>query len=83
VGAMPVVSMGPDWKVCGALVCGVVGFGVGPLPETGLDEAFGLAVGAGRVRLRAYVLEAELPACVAEGEGFVARAVGGHDAPDG
>ena len=59
------------------------GCGVGPFPERGLDEAFGLAVGLWRVGLGLDVLEAELPAGAGEGLGFVAAAIVGHDAFDG
>lgn len=46
---MPIVHMGPDRQVLGAMVRGLAGAGVGPLAERGLDEALGLAVGLGRV----------------------------------
>jgi hypothetical protein len=60
-----------------------VGLGISPFPEGGLDEALGLAIGFGCVGLGADVLDAELAAGVAEGEGFVTTAVVGHDAGDG
>ena len=56
---------------------------VGPLSECGLDEAFGLAVGLWGVGLGADVLDAQLPAGVTEGEGFVAASVVGHDTGHG
>src|SRR5690606_14386391 len=62
---------------------GWVGDGVGPFPERGLDEAFGLAVGLWRVRPGADVLEAELAAGPGESPCPVAGTVVGHDAADG
>ena len=59
-----------------------MGAGIGPFSKSGLDEALGLAVGSGSVGPGADVLEAELLAGVAEGVGFVARAVVGEDAAD-
>src|SRR5438874_705104 len=83
VRPMPVVLVQPDRKFVGATVgCGI-GLGVSPFPERGLDEALGLAVGFRRVGLGADVLEAEVAASVAEGEGLIAAAVVGHDADDG
>src|SRR4051812_37601035 len=60
-----------------------MGLSVGPFPECGLDEAFGLAVGFWRIGLSANVLNAQVSASVTEGEGFVTTAVVGHDAGDG
>src|SRR3954449_2840574 len=56
---------------------------VGPLPERRLDEALGLAVSFWRIGPGADVLDAQVPASVTEGEGFVTTAVVGHDAGDG
>ena len=80
---MPIVSVQPDRKLLGAAIGCWIGLSVGPFPERGLDEALGLAVGFGRVGLGADVLDAQVPASVAEGEGLVATAVVGHDAGDG
>src|SRR5262249_9333765 len=80
VRAMPVVLVQPDREFFGAIVGGGIGLGVGPFPERRLDEALGLAVGFGRVGPGADVLEAEVPASVTEGEGFIATAVVGHNA---
>ena len=60
----------------------LIGPGVGPLAQRGLDEALGLAVGFRRIGLGAYVLETEPLAQPAESKGLVARAVVGHDALD-
>src|SRR4051812_17842878 len=80
---MPVVLVQPDRKLMGATVGGGIGLGVSPFSERGLDEALCLAVGFGRVGPGADVLDAQVPARLAEGEGFVAGAVIGHDADDG
>ncbi len=47
-----------------------------------MDEAFGLAIGLGRIGLGADVLEAKALAGFAEGKGFVAGAVVRHDTLD-
>ena len=47
-----------------------------------MNEALGLAIGLGRIGLGADVLEAEALAGLLESEGFIARAVVGHDALD-
>jgi len=54
-----------------------------PLPERGLDEALGLAIGFWRTGFGADVLDAQVPAIVAEGEGFVTTVDLGHDAGGG
>jgi hypothetical protein len=56
---------------------------VGPLAQGGLDEAFGLAVGARSVRAGEAVLDAELEAGSAEVSGAIARTVVGEQAADG
>ena len=48
---------------------------VGPLAQGGLDEAFGLTVGAGSVRTGEAVLDAELKAGGAELAGAIAGAL--------
>src|SRR4029077_17162914 len=62
---------------------GLVGAGVGPLAQAGLDEALGLAVGARRVGPGADMLEAGLGTGRPGVKGPVGRAVVGHDAFDG
>src|ERR1700710_2308751 len=83
MGPMPIVSVQPDRKLLGTAIGCWIGLSVGPLPERGLDEALGLAVSFWRIGLGADVLDAEVPASVTEGEGFVTTAVVGHDAGDG
>ena len=55
---------------------------IGPFAQTGLDEPFSLAIGLGGVGFGADVLEAKALAGFAEGKGFVAGAVVGHDTLD-
>src|SRR3954469_11116612 len=75
---MPVVSVQPDRQRTGAVVRGGVGLSVGPFAQGSLDEALGLAVCLGRIRLGPDVLEAELTAGAAEGLGPKAGALVGH-----
>ena len=42
---MPIVSMEPDWELGCAQLGVFVGDGVGPFAQSGLEEAFGFAVG--------------------------------------
>src|SRR5712692_4077155 len=56
---------------------------VGPLAHGGLNEAFGLAVGAGSVGTGEAVLDAELEAGGAEVAGTIAGAVVGEQAANG
>jgi hypothetical protein len=56
----------------------MIGLRVGPLAQTSLDEALGLAVGLGRIGFGPDVFEAEPLAEPAEGKRFVAGAVVGH-----
>jgi len=56
---------------------------VGPFADGGLDEAFGFAVGAGRVDARANVFDLQLLAACRETVGTEAGAVVGHDASNG
>src|SRR3989304_3922162 len=83
VRAMPVVSVQPDWELFGSTIRVRVGRSIGPFAQRGLNEAFGLAVGLGRVGPGADVLEVEIAAGVAEVEGSVAGAVVGHDPFEG
>jgi hypothetical protein len=56
---MPFVAVQPDGQFGGAFFRGVVGSGVGPFAQAGLDEALRLAVGSGRVGLGAQMLDFE------------------------
>ena len=66
----------------GALGGGVVDVGIGPLAQGGLDEAFGLAVGAGRKGARVSMAEASREAACVEGTGAVTPAGVGQHAAD-
>lgn len=57
--------------------------GICPFAQAGLDEAFGLAIGLGRIGPGADVLDAEALAGFAEGKRFVAGSVVRHDTLDG
>ena len=52
--------------------------GVGPFAQGGLDEAFGFAVGLGRVRASATVFEAHLETGLTKEMGAIAAAVIGE-----
>jgi hypothetical protein len=57
--AMPIVAVQPDGQFGGAFFRGAVRPGVGPFAQAGLDEAFCLAVGSGRVGPGAQMLDFE------------------------
>ena len=75
VRAMPIVAVHPGWQLGSSLYRGWIGDCVGPFPERGLDEAFGFAIGPGRIRLGSDVFEAEIAAGSGEGPGPVAGLV--------
>ena len=66
----------------GALLGAGVGAGVSPFSQSGLDEAFGLAVGARRVRAGEAMADAETTASIAEVVRAIARAVVGQQTTD-
>src|SRR5882672_12722460 len=80
MGPVPVVAMPPGGELGSAFTGVLIGAGIGPFAQGGLDEALGLAVGPGHVGPGANVLEVEPATDVAKGEGSVAGAVVGHDA---
>jgi hypothetical protein len=82
MGSLVVVVAQPSGRVGGAAVRAAVRQGVGPLAQERLNEAFGLAVGLGRVRPGAEVAQAQQPAGLAQQARDVARAVVGHHALD-
>lgn len=55
MGTVPVVAVKPQRQSGGALGRAAIGMGVGPFAQSGLDEAFGLAVGARGVGTGAQV----------------------------
>ena len=56
---VPIVHVGPAGQVGGPLIGCLIGSGIGPFAQGGLDEALGLAVGSGRIRLCSDVLQTE------------------------
>jgi hypothetical protein len=57
--------------------------GIGPLAQSGLNEALGFAVGLRRVRASAAVFEAHLKTNAAKAVGAIAAAVIGEQGADG
>ena len=66
MGSLAVVVVGPGRQRAVSLVGIAPVSSVGPFAESGLDKAFGLAVGLGRVRTSAAVFEAHVLASAAE-----------------
>src|SRR6185436_8893003 len=62
---------------------GMVGAGVGPFAQAGLDEALGLAVGARRIGSGADMAQPGLAAGGAKVVASISRTVVGHDSLDG
>src|SRR5271167_4246391 len=82
VGSMPVVLVNPRSQMAKAFGGVLVETGVSPLANGSLDEAFGLAIGAGRIDASAGVSELKIAAGLGEEKRAEAGAVVGHDAPD-
>ena len=80
VRVMPVVVMGPEGQRGSALSGVLIEAGVEPLADGGLDEAFGLAVGARRIDAGVHMAEIESTTGVAEPIGVKTGAIVGHDA---
>src|ERR1700749_741223 len=80
---VPILAVQPNWEFFGAAIGSGIGFCVGPFSERGLYEAFGFAVGFGRVGPGTDMLETEISAGLAKGEAQVETAVVGHDAGHG
>lgn len=59
VGSMPVVMVEEGGQISGTNGGVLVGASVGPLPQRGLDEAFGFAVSARSVRASEEVTQSE------------------------
>ena len=81
--AVEVVMLEPGRELLIAFLGVEIVANVGPLAEGGLNEAFGLAVGAGSVGTSEAVLDAELEASGAEVAGTIAGAIVGEQAADG
>jgi hypothetical protein len=77
-----IVSVEVRAEAQGALDGGGVGASVGPLPQQGLDESFGFAVGSGSIGAGSKMAKVELLAEAFEPVGDVAGAVVGHDGLD-
>ena len=83
MGPVPVIIVQP-WIECGpAVVQSWIGGGVSPFAQGRLDEAFGLAVGFGRVGPGTDVPQFQCLAGVAEGAAAIAGAIIGHHARHG
>ncbi|MCP1542046.1 hypothetical protein J2W80_001857 [Methylorubrum extorquens] len=82
VWALPVVAEQEGGQFGAALLGGVVGPGVRPFAQGGLDEALDLAVGPRRVGSRALVADVEAPQGLGVALGFEGWPVVGHDALD-
>src|SRR5271170_1854374 len=82
MGAMMVVGMEPREESVGALLRVIVGPSVSPFAQSGLDEAFGLAVGAGGIGPGKDVPHPAAAAQVGNKVRTVGGAVVSHDASD-
>src|ERR1700686_661146 len=82
VRSVPIVAVQPARQLDPALSRVAIGLSIGPFAQAGLDESLGLSIGLWRVGLGPDVTEPEPLAGFAEGEGFIAGAVIGHDALD-
>ena len=82
VSSVPVVSVELERPAGGAVIGVRVGVGIGPFPEGALDEASGLAVGAGRIGSGAELLEVLPSAEAGEAPRGAARTFVGHDASE-
>src|SRR5688572_4097895 len=76
---MPIVVMQPRGEGTRSFFRMSIEPDVGPLEERGFDEAFGLAVGAGRVGTSEEVANPELSTGRREAPRAIARAVVRHD----
>ena len=80
--SLVVVVVGPRLEAGIALLGIRPVFGVGPLAQGGLDEAFGLAVGSWRIGSGAAVFDLHLLAGESEEAGAIAGAVVGEQSAD-
>jgi len=83
MGAGEVVVVEPGGELLVAFFRVGVVANVSPLAQSGLDEAFGLAVGAGRVGAGEAVADAEFLAGGAKAVGAIAGSVVGEQAANG
>src|SRR5207247_2392346 len=75
MGPGAIIMLQPARQHPGAIGGGVVGPRIGPLAQQGLDEALGLAVGAGGVGARALMGEPQGAAGGAKAAGAIARSI--------
>ena len=83
MGSVPIVHVGPFGQVGFTLLGGGVGAGIGPFPEGGLDEPFGLAIGFGRVGFGSDVFQFQGLAGCGKSLRLVARSVRRENDPPG
>src|SRR5262245_24650878 len=81
--AVPVVVMKPAREQSVALLGIEIGASVDPFAESGLDQAFGLAVGARSIGTSEVVMESELDHGSPESMGTIAVAVIGEQTANG
>ena len=80
---MDIVSMQPVRQRLVAPIAVFVASSVGPFAQRGLDEAFGLAVGSGRIGPGEAVLDPQTKALGSEQLGSIGPAVVGQQPGDG
>ena len=83
MGTLSVVGVDEGEHGLASFGGGAIGVGVGPFAQAGLDEALGLAVGAGRVGAGPDVAQAGGGDGFAEAVASIGRAIVGHDPLDG
>ena len=79
---MEIAVMEVAWEEGGAVVTGIIGASVSPLPGDGLDEALGLAIGLRAIRSGETMLDAELLASGGEEFGAIGGVPIGEEALD-
>jgi len=80
--AVPVVLMDPGGEAALPFIGVLIGDGIGPLSEGGLDESFRLAVGARRVGTGEAVFDPAASAEGGQGAGVIGGPVVGEDGAD-
>jgi len=81
--SVPVVVMQPERQMLSAVAGGLIGPGIGPFRQGGLDETLCLAVGLRRVGLGPHMAQPQMLAKPGEAPGFVAGAVISQNLPEG
>ena len=75
-----IVHLGLYWELRGTLVLGTIGSGICPFGEYGLDEKFGLAIGARGKWSRPNMVQSEVLVGIPAGKNCVVRALIGYAA---